>query len=640
MKNFFKKLFDCKIAMSVLLTGLMSVVLYCIYTPIFGTNDDYIMSTLIQHGDAHSIFMNYFLVAFNVLMQQVFTNINMFIILQIANAMIAFIVLGYVFMSKFRGALGVAITFVFEMCFLYMGIVVCQWTHTAAFLCAAGFALLYYAFMWEERKWAKWIQIVGAVLMVQAGACYRFVVFEVSLLIFGLLCACTLIEKILVAKAKDGSLKTAIGVGIKSILGIVITAVIIVGMAFGVRFLSEKSNASDRYAEFKTFNSARASVNDYKVAPYKGNEEYYNSIGILSQNDIYTIKKYYYDRDFFTTERLKGISKTATDNGYGKLSVKDIANQWLDRIDARMPFHVSKNILMVMVGAAILIAAVLLFIFRNKLKLLFPILLTVGWIIFMYRFTPTRDNFPAFVLALVFPLTSFFYNRYHFLLSAALSAAVFGLYEYQYLSRLSYRVTLTFFLPALVFLLVGLSNDRLRVKYQSIPAAGKKFAYVVIALFSAAAIIFMGYHNYQWKPHTRDIGEPNVTIQNYIKEHDDDLFVYNTNLYSAVDTSRDRALRISDVPDNAVVFADWQISSYYYDELLKDHDIEKLFEEMIDNEHRHFVLRRSNVKSVQQFYNQHYAKDGEKIKVVVETDKEFNKWFCVFRVVTEKAEKK
>lgn len=622
------------------MTALMATLLFCIYDPIFGTNDDYIMSVLVQHGDNHSIFLNFFLVSFNVLAQKVFTNINMFMVLQIANALLAFVTISYVFLAKNRSKIGFVMAFIFEALFLYMGVIVVQWTHTAVYLCAAGFSLLYYAFFCEERKGVRIFQIIASVFLVLAGGCYRFIVFEVSLAIFLLMCGCMFLEKVLKEKAREGSLKKALIGGLKRFLGIVISIVVIVGMVFGARFLSDKLNASERYSEFKEFNSARARINDYSVAPYDGNEEFYNSIDIKSQNDIVTIKKYYYDRDFFTTQRLQEISKYSRSSGNGQLSVKEIFNKWLERFDNVLPFHVSHTVLLVMLAVGFCLAAVLLFIFRNRIKLLFPILLTIAWIIFLYRFPPLRDNFPTFALAVVFVVSSYFYNRYYFLVCAVMSAAVFGLYEYQYLSRLSYRVTLTFFLPALVYLMVAFNQDRLRVRYRSLSVGGKRFAYGVIALFAAATIVFIGYKNYQWKPYTRNIPDPNLTIQNYIKEHDPDIYVYNTKLYSAVDTSRDRALRISDVPDNAVIFADWQISSYYYDDLLKDHGIEKLFEEMIDNEHRHFVLLKSQIKSVQKFYNQHYAKEGEVIKMVRETEPDFNKYFAVYKVVTEKAEVK
>ncbi len=640
MKTFLKKLFDCKIAMAAILTALMAALLFAMYNPIFGTNDDYIMSTLIQGGDVHSIFLNVFLVWFNVTAQNLIPNVNMFMILQIANALLAFVVLNYVFMAKFRKKAGVIIAFVFDALFLYMGIIVVQWTHTAAFLCAAGFSLLYYAFFCEQRKGFKIFQIIFSVFLITVGGCYRFIVFEVSLGFFAILCGCLFLEKVLVEKAKQGKLKEALLSGVKSFLGIVISVVVIVGMGFGTRFLSEKMNDSERYREFKTFNSARVGINDYKVAPYEGNEEAYNAIGIKSQNDINTIRRYYYDRDFFTPERLKVMKKLAQEQGLGKQGVKALVVAWLDRFDKVLPFHVSHKVMAILLAVGGCIAAALLFIFRNKIKLLFPILLTICWVIFQYRFTPERDNFPIFALTVVFILSSYFFNRYYFITCAAISAAVFALYEYQYLSRLSYRVTLTFFLPALVYLVLAMDESRLRVWYRDLSVPKKRFAYGVIALFTAATIVMIGYHNYQWKPYTREVKEPNTKIQDYIKAHPSDLYVYNTRLYTAVDMSRERALQISDVPENAIVFADWQTSSYYYDDLLAKHGIEKLFPDMIDDEHRHFVMMRAQIKSLQQFYNEHYAKEGEKIKMVEETEKGFNKYFAVYTVVTEKADQK
>ena len=634
MVNLLKKLFRCKIAMAAILTAFVSFVLFCIYTPFFGTNDDYIMSILVQNGDTHLIFMNYFLVSVDVMLQKLFTGVNMFFLMQIINCLLAFLIFNYVFMAKFRTKLGLGIAFVFDALFLYTGIINVQWTHTAVYMCASGFALLYYAFFCESRKGFRIFQIIVGFLFVITGACYRFIVFEVSVCIFLLMCACLLIETVMVKKYGEGSFKKALVYGLKRFLGIAICLVVVAVTAFGAQFLSEKCNASERYSEFKAYNSARAKINDYTVAPYKGNEEFYNSIDIRSQNDIRTVRRYYYDRDFFTTERFTAISQYSREQGFGKLGVKDLVDKWLDRFDQRLPFHVSHTVLLILIGGFGCIAAILLFIFRNKLKLLFPILLTLAWIVFLYRFTPDNFNYPSVALALLFVLSSYFYNRYHFLLAAAMSAAIFGLYEFQYLSRLSYRVTLTFFLPAAVFMLIAMSNDRLRVRYKNLSVGVKRFYTCVVALFCAAAIVFTGYYNYHSKPVSRDVAEPELALQDYINDRPSDVFVYNTKLYSTLDTSRRFALRVSDCPENAVVFADWQTSSYYYDNELKEHGIGRLFEEMIDDPHRHFVLYRPQCKDVARFYNDHYAKPGQKIKLIVETNKDVNKFYAVYKVVT------
>ncbi len=640
MVKLMKKIFDCKIAMAAILTAVLSVLLFCIYTPVFGTNDDYIMSILVQNGDSHLIFMNFFLVSFNVMLQKMFTDVNIFLLLQIINCIIAFLVFNYVFMSKFRGKLGLAVAFVFDALFLYMGIIMVQWTHTATFMCASGFLLIFYAIFFEKRKGVRIVQLIAGFLLIMTGACYRFIVFEVSICVFLVMCACLFIERVSVAKAENGSFKKALAAGLKSLLGIIIAVAVVAVSAFGVRFLSEKINASDRYAEFKAYNSARVGINDYSVAPYAGNEEFYNSIDIVSQNDISSVRRYCYDRDFFTTERLRDISQYSRENSYGKRSVKEIAELWLLRIEHRLPFTMNRTVLIALLGAFACIAAVVLFIFRNKLKLLFPILLTVAWAVFLYRFPPDNFNFPCVALGLLFVLTSYFYNRYHFLLAASMSAVVFGLYELQYLSRLSYRVTLTFLLPALVFMLAGMSNDRLRARFRSVSMPKKRFAYSVIALFSAAAIVLTGYFNYHSKPITRNITATDPGLRNYVSDHPEDVFIYNTKLYASLDNSRRFALQTSDCPDNAVVFADWQTSSYYYDNELKEHGIGNLFQEMIDNPHRHFVLYRPTCRMIAKFYNDHYAKPGETIKLIIETKSRLNKWFAVYKVVTVKDQPK
>ena len=72
----------------------------------------------------------------------------------------------------------------------------------------------------------------------------------------------------------------------KEIGSIVLVSCILLS-GFSLHFFSERiKESTDNYINSYNYNSARARVNDYDVAGYENNEDYYNSIGVKSSADL------------------------------------------------------------------------------------------------------------------------------------------------------------------------------------------------------------------------------------------------------------------------------------------------------------------------------------------------------------------
>jgi hypothetical protein len=636
------RIYNCKSLFAAFLTFVTAVVYWCAFDMYYATGDDYIMSVLISSGDAHSIFMNYFLMTINVLFQRICPFVNVFVLLQIFNNLLSIIIIDYILLKKFEGKVGAFIALAFDLIFLFVGVIMIQWTHTTAFMCTSGFALLYLIFF--DKNWqAKRIQFFVAFFMILIGSFYRFIVFEVSAFFFLLLCICSIIESVALNTSKGDNIFRRFVLIIRKHNKAILCIVLLFTTVFGMDCLSTVINTSKRYDEFSEYNQARAGVNDYSVAPYEGNESFYSQIGVLSQEDIDTVKQYIYDADFFTKERLESIVDYSNSIGYGKQSITDLYNRIEEKIIGLfLPSKIKIRVFALIFALVFLVVIIVLFAFRNKIKLIFPIILTALWCVFFCVFSVTIENYLGLIFAATVVVTSCFFNRFHYLISISFSVAVIGLFTYQYYSRISFRVSLSFYLPALVLFLVSISKNRLRVNLflslKNNMLILRSFVAVVIILGIMVSSYCIAIHNIINEGNSKRIPSHrsfNDIVQSYVKEHDDQLFVYNTQAYHILDKNRVFPMSPVDCPDNTVIIGDWQIASSYYDDLLSEKGIHSLFAKMINSDNRRFLISNENSELLETYYNNHYAHDNKRIYFKKETGEELSSSFGVYQVISE-----
>ena len=639
--------------MAALLTAVSLMVLLAFnrFSVIYATNDDYIMSVLIQAGDDRNIFMNYFLTHFNVVLQKLLPFVNWFSLLQLIFSFASVTVVNFVLMKKQKGIEGLIFSLFFDFLFVATVMVTVHWTQTTALMCGAGFVLLFYALMMEERKGFKVFQILVAFFLTVFGSLYRLVAFELSALVFALICLCFFIKDMSITLGGQRGFFKVFVKTFRRYLSLMICAVLIVCLALGAELLSSKiKNADPDYQSYVEYNYQRSALNDYRVPGFEGNEDFYSSIGVESAEDLNIVLKLHTDKDFYDTGRLHAIAEYSKSKGMGMTSAAQLAVKFIkSEISRRIPVDSKMGKLLVLgiAGLLELGVCIVLFIFRNKLKFLFPILLCVVWFFFLKYYGIKLETILFLPLGLIILLTVFFHNRYHFLFCSAMSFITMALYFYQNFSRIRYRVSYTFLLPAILFLLFAYSRDQLQVRFED-PKNVLKVIYAVAAVGASAAVIC--YANVKYL--NSNYAHVNVgfddSVQDYVKEQEDTFFIYTYSMYPVLDRSFFYPLLPSDCPENSMIYGDWQMASAYYDNTLEENGIENLFQEMKDSPDKRIILSLSSkfdfVKMYESFYNAHYAQDGETIKLVEEahfepeydnTKETYNKHIGIFKVVTE-----
>lgn len=639
--------------MAALLTAVSLTVLLAFnrFSVIYSTNDDYIMSVLIQAGDDRNIFMNYFLTHLNVVMQDLLPFVNWFSLLQLIFSFAAVTAVNFVLMKKQKGIEGLIFSLFFDFLFVATVMVTIHWTQTTALMCGAGFVTLYYALMLEERKGIKVFQIIVAFFLTVFGSLYRLVAFELSALVFALMCLCFFIKEISVTLGGQRGFFKAFVKAFRRYLSLMICAVLIVCLALGAELLSSKiKNADPAYQGYVDYNYERSALNDYKVPDFEGNEDFYRSVGVESAEDLNIVMKLHTDKDFYNTGRLHSIAEYSKSKGMGMTSASQLALRFIKgELSRRIPAE-GKTAKMLVLGIAGLLGlgvCIVLFIFRNKLKFLFPILLCAVWFFFLKFYGIKLETILFLPLGLVILLTVFFYNRYHFLFCSAMSFITMALYFYQNFSRIRYRVSFTFLLPAILYLLFSYSREHLQVRFTDVKTF-LKVIYAAVSIGASAAVVCVANVTYLRSNYAHvNIGF-DVCVQDYLDENDETFFACTYSMYPVLDRSFFYPLLVSDYPKNTVVYGDWQMSSAYYDNTLADNHIDKLFAQMKDSPDMRIVISLSSkfdfVAMYESYYNAHYAEEGEKIRLVEEahfdpeydnTKETYNKHIGVFKVVTE-----
>ena len=653
MKNAFQKIYHCKILTAVLLTAVSLTILLAFnrFSLFYATNDDYIMSVLIQAGDDRNIFMNYFLTHLHVVIQRMLPFVNWFSLLQVIFSFAAVTVVNFVLMKKQQGIEGLIFSLIFDFLFVATVMVTVHWTQTTALMCGAGFVLLFYALMLEERRGFKVFQIIVAFFLTVFGSLYRLVAFELSALIFALICLCFFIKEVSVILNTQKGFFKAFFKTLRRYLSLMICAVLIVCLALGAELFSDKIKEADPdYQGYVDYNYVRSSVNDYKVPNFEDNEEFYRSVGIESKDDLNMVMKLHTDKGYFDTARLKAVADYSESKGMGMISATQMAIRFIKSQIKRFLSVESRMGILLVLGIGGLLGlglCIVLFIFRNKLKFLFPILLCVVWFFFMKYYGIKLETVLFLPLILFIALTVFFYNRYHFLFCAAMSFITMALFFYQNFSRIRYRVSYTFLLPAILFLLFSYSREHLQVRFEE-PKTFLKVIYAVVAVGASAAVIC--YANVKYL--NSNLAHINIgfddSVQDYVEEQDDTFFIYTYPLYPVLDSSFFNPLRPSDCPQNTMIYGDWQMASAYYENTLKENHIENLFEEMKNSPDKRIIISLSSsfdyVAMYESYYNAHYAEEGETVKLIEEahfepeydnTSESYRKYIGIFKVVTE-----
>ena len=211
---------------------------------------------------------------------------------------------------------------------------------------------------------------------------------------------------------------------------------------FSLNFVSNNIKSSiDGFNEYKIYNCARSNLVDYDFAPYVGNESFYNSIDIYSQNDLDVYKSWCLDSDFFTTERMQKIGDYSVQPELGlRFSFLRIFNIIKNKLTALIPINPVISVIILLLFGIFIFCVMLKY--RHKLRIMFPILFTLMWFMFFFVFRIKTENILIFFFAVVSSITVYFYDFKYFIRMSGISLFIIAMYLYLVFNRPIFRLSL------------------------------------------------------------------------------------------------------------------------------------------------------------------------------------------------------
>lgn len=598
------------------------------------SNDDYLLSLLISKGETRSLYVNYFLTNLLVFFQKLAPFLNWFTLVQQVCCFASMIVLCYVFLKKMQPVLGVAVSVFFSGFIFISNVLQVQYSQTAVLMPTAGMVLLAYAHLFEIRKSVKIVQTAISVVLFIAGALFRFTPFAVCAAFSFLFVLCVFYAKY--KQSSQSSIRRKAADAFRKSLSLVIAAAIAFFASAALYLSSEVIQRSDsNYRRYIEYNNARMLVDDYKMAPYEGNEDFYNSVGINSSAELY---HFVYDNEKYNArvlEKISEYSENVIQNGDSKPvyaikqsfsrltgNISDVFSSFKNALHLSVSDGLFASVVLFVLSAAVFICVVicLKYIKRKKIKLSFSkafidVFVIALWVLFFFTAKIDPYNFLFIPLAAVVICSLFFDKRRNDLACIAFSPAPMALYLYQNTFRMSYRVAYAILLPSVVYLLFLMNPIIEKPRHPKVRQIAAS-AVLVIGIIVPSVCLYNGY--YHDNSFTHD-----MSLRRYVEQHDKGLF-FNRILTSAyLDSGYYNALLVPSVAGNEVVLG-WYQSSDYFENTLKENHIDNYMKDLINSDNRLIIEDNGTLtleerkKTYEDFYRYHYFNGSNTVSLVLE----------------------
>ena len=549
------------------------------------------------------------------MMQRLIPGMNLFTLSQIVLCIVSIVTINYVLLSKFTRKTGAIIASGFTMLYVMTATIYLQWTQTSVLGAVAGLLLILYAVLYVKDKKTIFL-VIGGFCLALVSSLYRFTSFMVVCgLIFGYLFIKIVADGTKIKKSTE-NLKSSILMILHKYGKTILVLLLVLFVGFGLNFASKSiKSSSTEYTEFSEYNSVRSGSVDYYRPPYAENQDFYQSIGIHSQNDLDMLGTWHGDEDFFTTDRLSAISEYLKQPQFESVfSLNYIYRLLSNKINSVV--NISAEIVLGCLLVISIAVLILLFIFRNKLKYLFPVFLSIVWLAFFYIYRISNLTVLALPLAIVVIISSFVFNRYNFLVNSFLTLVFMGLYTYLNFTRNIFRTTYNIILPIFLLIIFNISKDEIRVKVKQVSGMKRRSLCIVSAVLCTSIVIItaVSVYVFEIQIHYKD---DDLSLMNYTQQHENTVFVCELENYKNVFYNYSEPLKPPKTSDNIIHFIGWLVGSPYYHHELQDHQITRLFDDMIDNSSIKLILRQKNNggrdlrEMYELYYNEHYSNGSE-----------------------------
>ena len=612
--DFAKKIYRQKLLFSFLLCFFIGLVISAACGFRFGyfTNDDYQLSLLFAKGESHSLYVNFFLSSLMSAIQPSVPSVNVFTVLQQLCCFSSAVIIAYVILNKAGSYFGLLFSALISSYIFISDVLLIQYSQTPAVMLTAGTALAYHASMIEKNRKKKTAQIIISAIIMVISSLFRFTPFFVCsgfAILFFLCVVCSAFSK----TEKTAPFKTRITCAAKKCMLLIVTAVLSFSVSLGLFIASETINSHDQnYGRFVGYNEARSRISDYETAPYYGNEEFYNSVGINSEAELILFRNDKTEYNAEVLNRIADYSEKTVQKGDSKpvYAIKNIFGS-VASINDYLNLPVSGNLFAVLIFIFVIgLIALIFFVYnkkcrKKKLSLSRQIILSaiiLSWLLFFNYTSFNYHNLMSLPLLALVAAAFLIDSKSNALSCLLFSVAPIGLYLYQSIFRISYRVSLAFLFPSIIFMLILTDFPKTKPIGRN---ALQLISYFGISAGMAAATVWCFINYYPQCTLKMD-----YKLRSYI-ENSENTFVAGVLTNACIDEGYYNSLLVPDIPKNEIMLA-WSNSCNFYEADLKERQITELFPDSIDSDIR-FILEGNGIISLEQqkknyenFFNYHY----------------------------------
>ena len=536
----------------------------------YETNDDFGISRRLYDGFPYIGFVNYFLCKTIIFIQNIFPNINIFILSQLTLSFLSFIAIYKLIIDRSRrfstGIIAAAIIAIFSLDH-YSSV---QFTKTAALLMCVGLVIVI-----DNHLHERFIRyyLLGY-LLLYIGAAYRQKVMLPTMAFAGAFVFVNLITEYKEHKNKITDKKSFR----KEVIYLLIVAMLAM-LPYGIDKLSDSINSStDLLKTARSYHKERAKVTDYPTYQfYEENKAKYEEAG-FSENDIYLVSHFLLDYDGAASyENLKKINEINYPSVVEHRSIQEAGTKFVTRTGRSI---LSLKIEGVHIIILLILSLILLIVSEPK-----------KWL--------------------------------YVLMFGGLAVAMhISLY---YIQRPQYRAFYTVDISVALWLLYVLSLESGKM--------AKKKRLIAVTLLSGVAIGYLfvplaenteiGYFQNVRKIQTE-------TVSEFYNNNSDKFYICSTNAKKR-HSSYLNPLEIPVKEKNATGQGGWGTLYPYELDQLAEFGMKNLVGDAIDNDNVYFV-GTSKLNRLREYYNKWYGDDRSEI-VFVEVDKiENQKIFQIIKV--------
>ena len=264
----------------------------------YETNDDFTIAYRIADGYPYVGFVNYFLCSVLILINKIFTDVNVFMVSLVVTSFAAFTFILKTLMERSKDPADILISIAGVFFFSFDHYSSLQFTKTSALLMVAG--LIFVADTYINSR--SVIGFFAGFFMYFLGVAYRQKGMFAAL---SFICIFILIYLIINGKDYFKDKKAVKEIGLFILITVLLVA------PYGVDMLSDAINAgTPERATAREYQALRAKITDYPVYKnYDKLKDEYESAGI-TKNDLYMIDRFILDYDGSASlENLKTITK-------------------------------------------------------------------------------------------------------------------------------------------------------------------------------------------------------------------------------------------------------------------------------------------------------------------------------------------